>query len=589
MKTSKTIKMLLKHLFKNKFGVVTVLVLSVVSVLFGVSIPYLIGVAVDATNLGVGQVDFNTVYKTLIYIVIAGITYPVINYITNAIASKIAYNLVVELRTDVFEKIHLLPLKTIDTRQIGELSSLVINDLELVIDGISHVLTLLLSSIITIIASISIMIYLDIYLALIIIVITPVAFILTKFITTKSYKSFKEAQQITAQYNAYTNEIITEARIVTAFNYQEIASKKANDLSDKLTKARQNAMFFSSLNNPTSRYINNITYVIVALVGGLAYINNLYPITIGVITSLLFYANQFAKPLNEITAISTEIQASLVACNRVFSFLELENDYDESDKPNLEKISGNVTFENVSFRYIESKPLIENFNLDVKQGEVVAIVGPTGAGKTTIVNLLMRFYEANSGKILLDGKSIYDYKKESVRKQFGMVLQETWLKNATIKENLLYGTTDITEEQMIEVAKRCRVHDFISRLPDGYNTIVTEVSYRVSQGEKQLITIARAMLNDPNILILDEATSAVDTRTELLIQDALDTIMKDKTSFIIAHRLSTIVNADKILVLNKGQIVEIGNHFELLEKKGFYYKLYNSQFVTSIRKTKKEE
>lgn len=547
----------------------------IISTIFELLVPIYIGKCID-NIIGIGNVDFNNLWQTALvlvgFIIISALFSWLTNYWTNLYCFKSAEY----LRTIFFNKINSVPLKFIDTNQHGDLLSRMINDVDILTDGILQGLSSIINGIVTIIGTLVCMFILNVPMALVVAFITPLSLFLSLYIAKKAYKMFAAQAKNEGEINGYLEEFISGGRIVKAFNYEKQAVDDFEKINSEYYKASESAEFFSNIANPATRFINGLVYVGVGCAGTLLAINNV--VSIGLISSFLNYANTFGRPFNELSVEITELQAAFASADRIFAVLEAEDEKSDENLPEMGKADGNIIVKNAYFSYVPKVKLIKDFNLDVKKGQKIAIVGPTGCGKTTFINLLMRFYDLTDGTIMLDGNVITQVKRNSWRKNFGMVLQDTWLFSATIKENLAYGCPNATDEDIIKICKLTGVHDFVEKLPSGYNTMVTEGGNNISQGQRQLICIARIMLMEPSILILDEATSNIDTRSEIKIQKAFDLMMEGRTTFIVAHRLSTIKNADLILVMNKGNIIEQGTHIELLQKHGFYYHLYNSQF-----------
>ena len=470
-----------------------------------------------------------------------------------------------------------VPLKFLDTNQHGDLLSRIINDVELLTDGYLEGLSSITNGIVTIIATLVFMFVLNVPLALVVLVITPISLVIASYIARKSFKLFAEQARSEGELNGYLEEMISGDRLVSAFNYQEQAQENFEKINQKFYKVSEKAEFYSNLTNPATRFINGFVYIMVAFVGAFLAIQG--NVTVGLISSFLTYANSFGKPFNELSTEITELQAAIASSDRIFAILDAKDEPSDENLPELASTDGVVEIKNVNFSYNPKQELIKNFNLNVLPGQTIAIVGPTGCGKTTLINLLMRFYDVNDGAIYLDGNEITQIKRKSLRNKYGMVLQETWIFSGTIKENIAYGKPSATDEEIIAAAKAAGADDFIVKMSHGYNTQVNEDGSNLSAGQKQLLCIARVMLIKPPMLILDEATSNIDTRTEQKIQDAFSSLMVGRTTFVVAHRLSTIKNADKILVMNKGNVIEQGTHNELIALKGFYYYLYNSQFA----------
>lgn len=572
----KILSRLTKYMAKYKVLVTFSLISAIISVIASLIGPMLIGKAIDKM-MGKGHVEFAAVTKILIILAavyaVSNIFIWLLTYLTN----KIAYNSVNDMRHDLFEKINTLPLKFFDTNPHGDTISRFVNDMDTISDGMLQSVSTLLSGIVTILGAIGFMLYINPIMALVVIVSSPASFFMARFITTRSQKLFKEQAKYLGKLNGYVEEIVGGQKIVKAFNYEKRSINAFKNINSDLYKAGVKSQFYGSLSGPTTRLVNNITFSIIGVIGCSAAI--LGKITIGNISSFLIYSNLFAKPLNDVTAIFTQIQAAAASAERVFRIMDMTSEKaDDEDAINIENSKGNIKFENVKFSYTEERPLITSFNLNVKPGSRIAIVGHTGAGKTTLVNLLMKFYDINGGTISIDGVNINKITRDSLRRDFGMVLQDTWLFSGSIRDNIAYGRPDATEEEIISAAKAADAHSFIRRLPNRYDTIITDAGGNLSQGQKQLLTIARVMLVDPPMLILDEATSSIDTRTELRIQKAFLKMMDGRTSFVIAHRLSTIKESDLILVMDNGNIVQSGTHEQLLQAGGHYAKLYKSQF-----------
>ena len=544
--------------------------------IFELLVPIFMGKAIGCA-LGPNQVDFKqiTIYILIMlaFVVLACIFNFLGSYTINAYTFKASYR----IRDLLFKKINSLPLSYIDTTSHGDLLSRMVNDIDVMTDGFLESFAAVISGVVSVLGTLVSMLILNIPLALIIIFITPLSLLISLYIVKKSKKYFKMEVQTQGDLSGYLEEYVSGERVVKAFNHEDESVSNFVDINKNYYKIGEKSQFFSNLSMPTTRFINGIVYGIVGLFGALEAIQG--QIDIETISTFLSYANSFGRPFNEISSNISDIQTAFAAAGRVFNILEEPDEVSDKNLPDLLDCNGEVSIKNVNFSYIPKVKLIQNLNLEVKQGMKVAIVGPTGCGKSTIINLLMRFYDVNTGSINVSGSNIKEITRSSLRNKYGMVLQETWLFNATIKENIAYGNPNISLSEVIEAAKMAGIHEFIEKMPNKYDTIVTEGGSNLSQGEKQLMCIARIMLLKPPMLILDEATSNIDTRTEMNIQNAFNTIMKGRTSFIVAHRLSTITNADIILVMNKGNIIEKGTHKELLEKKGFYYNLYNSQFA----------
>ena len=571
----------LKKLFRYAKRYTPLFVLSVVfatiTVVTTLYLPILTGNAIDYI-LEPGKVQFDMLVPILKQgIFIMAIT-AVSQWLMNTCNNKMTYGIVRDVRKDAFDKLEILPLKYVDTHSHGEIVSKIIADVDQFAEGLLLGFTQLFSGIVTILCTLFFMLRLNWIIALVVVVITPVSLFTASFIAKKTFNMFKEQSVARGEQTAFVNEMIENQKVVKAFGYEERANEKFEEINQRLEKASLQATFFSSLTNPCTRFVNSLVYAAVGIVGAFFAITG--KISIGQLSCFLTYANQYTKPFNEISGVVTELQNALACAGRIFELIEEEAEIAEKEPAEIiKKQDGVVELKNVSFSYVKEKKLIQNFNLMVEPGQRIAIVGPTGCGKTTLINLLMRFYDVNEGAILLDETDIRDVKRKDLRSGYGMVLQETWLKAGTIFENITMGKPDATMEEVIAAAKASHAHGFIMRMPKGYDTVIGEDGGSMSQGQKQLLCIARVMLCLPPKLILDEATSSIDTRTELKIQEAFATMMKGRTSFIVAHRLSTIQSADVILVMKDGNIIEQGNHEELLKQKGFYANLYESQFA----------
>ena len=559
------------------------LFLALITAVAGVSltlyIPVLIGRAVDKI-IGEQNVFFSGLVPILINIAAFVILGSLLQWVMSLCTNRLAYNTVNDIRNKAFESIERTPLNHIDTKSQGDIISRIVTDTELISDGLLQSLNQLFTGVITIVGTLIIMLTISLPIALIVVILTPLSLIVASFIARGSFKMFRIQSETRGEMTGLVEEMISNQNIVKAFNYQDVSQKRFEEINSRLYNCGIRAQFYSSLTNPSTRFINGLVYAGVGVFGALNVIGGRF--SVGALTSFLSYANQYTKPFNEISAVLTELQNAFSSAKRVFEIIDLPAEaIDEENDINLESCDGTLRISDVSFSYSPEQKLIENFNLDVKTGQKIAIVGPTGCGKTTFINLLMRFYDINSGEIKVSGINIDNITRNSLRSQYGMVLQETWLKTGTIKENIAFGKPDATDEEIISAAKSAHAHSFIKRLPNGYDTMITDSGEGISEGQKQLLCIARIMLIMPPMLILDEATSSIDTRTEMKIQEAFSVMMKGRTSFIVAHRLSTIKEADTILVMNKGKIIEQGNHNSLLKQKGFYYNLYNSQFAES--------
>lgn len=573
MKNNKTLSKLNSYIAGNRKYLILVIISALLANIFMLVAPYISGRAIDFIK-GENNVDFPMVAKFIgilfaVYVLNALFTWGMTVF-TNALSN----HSIEKMRKDAFGKISKLPLKFFDGHSHGDIISRLTNDIDAVSEGLLQGITQLFSGIVTVVGSLVLMFLLDWRITLCVIVITIICIFVSKAIATNSGKMFRLQAQTIGELNGYVSETVGNLKVVKAFGYEDKSSEVFGEINSRLYDCGQKAQFYSSLVNPTTRYINNLAYISVGVLGGLAALAG--HLSVGIISSFLIYATQFARPINDMTSILTQLQSAQAAAARIFALGEIEPETPDEDRPEIEVKNGEVTFKDVDFSYNKDKELIKDLNIVAKQGQRVAIVGPTGAGKTTIVNLLMNFYGVDKGTIFVDGQAIDSVQRDSLRKNFGMVLQDTWLFAGTVKENIAYGKEGATDEEIINAAKAASAHGFIKRLPNGYDTMITEDGGNLSSGQKQLLTIARAMLSDPKILILDEATSNVDTMTEQRIQKAFLKMMEGRTSFIIAHRLSTIREADLILVMDKGRIIEQGTHNELLAKNGFYTKLYNS-------------
>lgn len=579
MKKSSTKRLLSYITVHNKLLIISLLT-AIINVFFTLLNPILIGDAIDFI-IGKDNVDFQGILKIIGILILSIILASLSQWIMTRCTNVITYKTVAALREDVFNKINKVPLKYIDSHSHGDIMSRIINDIDQISTGLLQGFSQLFTGIITILGTLGIMIAINFKIALVVVLMTPLSILVGGFIAKSSKAMFTEQSKIRGEITGYTQEMIGNQKLVKAFSYENNSEEKFQEINSRLYTSGVKSQFFSSLTNPCTRFVNGIVYATVGIISAISAING--NISIGKISSFLNYANQYTKPFNEISSVITELQSALASAERVFEVLDEEDEpLDKENAINLKECNGNIEIKDVSFSYNSEVKLIENFNLSVKKGEKIAIVGPTGCGKTTLINLLMRFYNINSGEIFISGYNINDITRKSSRAMFGMVLQETWLYSGTIKENIAYGKPDATDEEIIEAAKMAHAHEFITRLPNGYDTKISGDGNNISQGQKQLLCIARIMLTKPPMLILDEATSSIDTRTEIFIQNAFNKMMEGRTSFIVAHRLSTIKEADLILVMNKGHIIEQGTHEELIEKKGFYANLYNSQFSVPI-------
>lgn len=571
------LKKVLNYIGKYKIFLFFSIVLAAISVILTLYIPILTGQAVDCI-LGSGAVDFDGIWDILKKMAVIIVLTAVVQWVMNTCNNKIAYQVVRDVRDEAFKKLQILPLKYIDGHSHGDIVSRVIADVDQFSDGLLMGFTQLFTGVVTILGTLVFMFSINLPTTIVVVILTPLSFFIAGFIAKRTFSMSKLQSETRGEQTALIDEMIGNEKVVKAFGHEPQVMEQFAEINDRLQKASVKAIFFSSLTNPCTRFVNSLVYAGVGILGAFLAIRGF--ISVGQLTSFLSYANQYTKPFNEISGVVTELQTALACAGRVFEFIEEEPQIPEPDDAAvLRAPKGSITMKNVSFSYNPDQKLIQNFNLEVKPGQRVAIVGPTGCGKTTVINLLMRFYDVNSGSIQIDGIDIRNMTRKSLRESFGMVLQETWLHAGTIRENIVMGKPDATDDEVIAAAKAAHAHSFIKRLPMGYDTVITEDGGSLSQGQKQLLCITRVMLCLPPMLILDEATSSIDTRTEIKISQAFNTMMKGRTSFIVAHRLSTIREADIILVMKEGNIIEQGNHETLLRKEGgFYAKLYNSQF-----------
>ena len=572
-----TLRQVLNYIRRYWLMVGLSLVLAAVTVVLTLYIPILTGDAVDLL-LGKGAVDFAGVFSVMKKIAIAMIITAVSQWVMNTCNNHITYHVVKDIREDAFERLEKLPLKYLDAHAYGDIVSRVVADVDTFADGLLMGFTQLFTGVLTIIGTLIFMLITNVPIALVVVCITPVSFLVARFIATRTYSMFKLQSEIRGEQTSLIEETIGNQKIVKTFSREEAVKAQFGEINGRLQDCSLKAIFFSSITNPATRFVNSLVYAGVGIFGAFVAIRG--GISVGRLSCFLSYANQYTKPFNEISGVVTELQNALACAARIFELIEEEPQVpDAADAKVLTNATGNVALENVHFSYVPDKKLIQDFNLTVKPGQRVAIVGPTGCGKTTVINLLMRFYDVDSGRITVDGTDIRDITRGSLRTSYGMVLQETWLRSGTIRDNIRMGKPEATEDEVVQAAKAAHAHSFIKRLPQGYDTVITEDGGSLSQGQKQLLCIARVMLCLPPMLILDEATSSIDTRTEMRIQNAFARMMEGRTSFIVAHRLSTIQEADIILVMKDGNIIEQGNHESLLAKKGFYADLYNSQFA----------
>ena len=573
--TSASLRQLLPYVKAHGFALTLSIVLAAASVILQLYVPILFGDAIDQT-IAAHRVNFALMWSYLRLILIVAAASALCTWLMNLLNNRMTYHIVQDIRSRAIRHIQKLPLSYLDKHSSGDIVSRIITDTDVLSDGLLLGFTQLFSGIMTILVTLIFMFSKNFWISLMVIVLTPLSFLVARFISSRSYRLFQKQSEVRGRQTALIDEMMGGQTVVKAFGYEDRASARFAEINEELMKYSQQATFYSSLTNPCTRFVNSIIYAGVALVGVL--LIPLGSLTVGGLSVLLAYANQYMKPFNDISSVVTELQNALACASRVFALME-EPEEKPDAKQQLDAVRGQVDIRDVSFCYDASHPLIEHFNLQAKPGMRIAIVGPTGCGKTTFINLLMRFYDVNSGTISIDGVPIDSISRHALRSSFGMVLQETWLKSGTVRDNIRFGRPDASEEEVIQAAKSAHCWDFIRRLPKGLDTVLTEES--VSQGQKQLLCIARVMLCLPPMLILDEATSSIDTRTELLVQQAFDTLMEGRTSFVVAHRLSTIRNASLILVMRDGKIIEQGTHQELLAAGGFYNKLYNSQFQPS--------
>lgn len=577
-----TLKQVFRHIKRYRILLLVSIILATMSVAGTLYAPILVGDAIDMI-IGVNNVDFEGIIRLLVEIAVIAVLVALVQWIMNTVNNKITFHIVRNIRDEAFKKISILPLQYIDSHPHGDTVSRVIADADQFADGLLMGFTQLFTGVVTILGTLAFMLSINWKIALVVVVLTPLSLFVARFISKKTYGFFSSQSKIRGEQTAFINEMIVNQKVVKAFGREDENIEKFAEINARLEKSSLKATFFSSLVNPTTRFVNSVVYAFVALTGAFAVMGMGFTagavFTVGSLSCLLSYANQYTKPFNEISGVITELQNAFACAARIFELIEEEPQIpDRENAKILKNAQGNVTLENVCFSYDKQKKLIENLNLNVTPGQRVAIVGPTGCGKTTLINLLMRFYDVDSGSVSVDNYDIRDITRSSLRQGFGMVLQETWIREGTIKENIAVGKSDATDEEIIAAAKAAHAHSFIKRLPDSYNTRVGEDGGGLSQGQKQLLCISRLMLCKPSMLILDEATSSIDTRTEIRIQKAFLKLMQGRTTFIVAHRLSTIREADVILVMRDGSVIEQGNHEELLAEKGFYYKLYNSQF-----------
>ena len=576
-----TIKRILKQLRGYTHYIILSVLMAMITVAGSLAVPIFFG---DAINYMIeGATDWQGIFRCFILIAVSVAVTCIAQWLLNIINNKITYSVTLDIRKEAFEHIHKLPLKYLDAHLYGDLVSRNVADVDQFADGLLMGFTQFFTGVLTIISTLVMMFVLNWIIALAVFVLTPLSLFIAKFVSTRTYKLFRKNSQIRGEQTAFIDEMVGNLKVVQAFSHEDENSEKFDEINERLAKASQDATFFSSLPNPTTRFVNALVYAAVALAGALTIIYpSVLPVAfnVGKLSTLLSYANQYTKPFNEITGVITEIQNAIACAGRIYELIDEPLQIpDAPDAKQLEDVRGDVAFDGVSFSYTQERKLIENLNLDVKAGSRIAIVGPTGCGKTTLINLLMRFYDVDGGAISVDGNDIRTVTRSSLRRSYGMVLQDTWLKNGTVKQNIAMGKPDAGDEEIIQAAKNAHSHKFIVQLENGYDTVISEDGGNLSQGQKQLLCITRIMLSLPPMLILDEATSSIDTRTEMQIQHAFAKMMEGRTSFIVAHRLSTVKNADLILVMKDGKIIEQGRHEELIALGGFYNKLYNSQFA----------
>lgn len=575
-KNKGTLKKVFSYIGKYKYFLILSMFFAAVTVGLTLYAPILVGKAIDCI-IGKGNVDFVNMKSILIKVAIIVASTALIQWLMNVCNNKITYNVSRDLRKKAFEKIEILPFSYIDTHSKGDIVSRVITDVDQLSDGLLMGFTQFFTGVITIIGTLAFMLSVNVFITIVVVVVTPLSFFIARFIAKKTFNMFSLQSKTRGEQTSFIDEMISNQKVAEAYSMNEENKARFDKINDDLAKYSLKATFFSSITNPATRFVNSIVYAAVALFGAIMAVKG--NITVGILSCFLSYANQYTKPFNEISSVVTELQNAIACAARVFELIEETPELpDKADATELENVKGSVEINNLYFSYNPDRELLKNVNINVEPGKTVAIVGPTGCGKTTLINLLMRFYDPNNGTISVDEVNTQDVTRQSLRQNFGMVLQDTWLKSGTIADNIRLGKTDATDDEIIEAAKKAHAHSFIKRLPNGYKTKIGEDGGSLSQGQKQLLCITRLMLCPPPMLILDEATSSIDTRTEIKIQKAFNTLMKNRTTFIVAHRLSTIQNADLILVMNDGNIIEQGTHSSLYAQKGFYYNLYNSQF-----------
>ena len=575
-KNKGTLKKVFSYIGKYKYFLILSMFFAAVTVGLTLYAPILVGKAIDCI-IGKGNVDFVNMKSILIKVAVIVVSTALIQWLMNVCNNKITYNVSRDLRKKAFEKIEILPFSYIDTHSKGDIVSRVITDVDQLSDGLLMGFTQFFTGVITIIGTLAFMLSVNVFITIVVVVVTPLSFFIARFIAKKTFNMFSLQSKTRGEQTSFIDEMISNQKVAEAYSMNEENKARFDKINDDLAKYSLKATFFSSITNPATRFVNSIVYAAVALFGAIMAVKG--NITVGILSCFLSYANQYTKPFNEISSVVTELQNAIACAARVFELIEETPELpDKADATELENVKGSVEINNLYFSYNPDRELLKDVNINVEPGKTVAIVGPTGCGKTTLINLLMRFYDPNNGVISVDEVNTQDVTRQSLRQNFGMVLQDTWLKSGTIADNIRLGKTEATDDEIIEAAKKAHAHSFIKRLPDGYKTKIGEDGGSLSQGQKQLLCITRLMLCPPPMLILDEATSSIDTRTEIKIQKAFNTLMKNRTTFIVAHRLSTIQNADLILVMNNGNIIEQGTHVSLYAQKGFYYNLYNSQF-----------
>ena len=575
-KNKGTLKKVFSYIGKYKYFLILSMFFAAVTVGLTLYAPILVGKAIDCI-IGKRNVDFVNMKSILIKVAVIVVSTALIQWLMNVCNNKITYNVSRDLRKKAFEKIEILPFSYIDTHSKGDIVSRVITDVDQLSDGLLMGFTQFFTGVITIIGTLAFMLSVNVFITIVVVVVTPLSFFIARFIAKKTFNMFSLQSKTRGEQTSFIDEMISNQKVAEAYSMNEENKARFDKINDDLAKYSLKATFFSSITNPATRFVNSIVYAAVALFGAIMAVKG--NITVGILSCFLSYANQYTKPFNEISSVVTELQNAIACAARVFELIEEAPELpDKADATELENVKGSVEINNLYFSYNPDRELLKNVNINVEPGKTVAIVGPTGCGKTTLINLLMRFYDPNNGAILVDEVNTQDVTRQSLRQNFGMVLQDTWLKSGTIADNIRLGKTDATDDEIIEAAKKAHAHSFIKRLPNGYKMKIGEDGGSLSQGQKQLLCITRLMLCPPPMLILDEATSSIDTRTEIKIQKAFNTLMKNRTTFIVAHRLSTIQNADLILVMNDGNIIEQGTHASLYAQKGFYYNLYNSQF-----------